>query len=187
MPPVLIAGLYSGAALGQAMTILGADSYARDCFMAAGVAAQVHSADRGELRNCTLALESAHLSQRDLLATYVNRGIIFAALGRYDSAEQDYASAIDLDPQSGEVYVNRGNLAFLKQDYQRAIREYDKGLELGVSANQVAFFNRGMAFEHLEQYEHAESDYRRAIELAPEWTQARARLDLLLLRLRTQR
>lgn len=166
----------------QAMTVFGGGSYARECFTAAAFASRIHSAGADDLTSCTNALQSANLSQRDLAATYVNRGIVYVAMKRYGNAAADYAKAVALEPRSGVVYVDRGNLSYIGKDYRAAIDDYSKALELDVQAGHVAYYNRGMAYEHMGQLGLAESDYRQAIKLASGWTQPRVRLDLLLSR-----
>lgn len=175
--------LFSSSAGAQSMTVLGGDSYARECYTAATFAALMHSASREDLETCTNALDYGKLSTRDLLATYVNRGVVYVALEEYQKAARDYATALNLEPRSGEVYVNRGNLSFLDKAYSEAIAEYTKALELGLAKSHIAHFNRGMAHEHAGDLADAEADYRRAAELAPEWAQPQAKLDLLMRKL----
>lgn len=176
----LVLGIRWTPTYAQAMTIFGAGSYARECFLAAGVATRLHYAGRGDLKSCNVALENANLSQHDLAATFVNRGIIYVDMKKYGDAASDYATAIALEPHSGVVYVNRGNLSFIDKDYGSAVADYSRALRLGVPVSQVAYYNRGMAFEYMGDLARAERDYRQAIKLAPKWGKPRARLDILL-------
>ena len=84
-----------------------------------------------------------------------------------------------MQPRTGEVYVNRGNLYFVGNDFGKAISEYDQALDLGLSKEHVAYFNRAMAHEHLGDLASAEQDYLRAIDLSPQWAIPQARLDAL--------
>ena len=176
----LCAAVRAVPACAQAMTVFGGGSYAQECYMTAAVAARLHFAGRGDLKSCNMALQNASLSQHDLAATYVNRGVIYMAMTRYDDAASDYAKAVALEPRSGVVYVNRGNLSFIGKDYRSAVADYSKAISLGVSADHIAYYNRGMAYEHLGDLALAERDYRRAIKLSPQWPKPRARLDILL-------
>jgi tetratricopeptide (TPR) repeat protein len=189
LPATLIAGILSLApalAFGQAMTVLGGDSYARNCYTAATFAATMNSASRDDLDTCSNAIQYGTLSQRDLLATLVNRGIVAVALEEYKLAARDYERAVELEPKSGEVFVNRGNLFFLGEAFDKAVAEYSTALDLGLSKVHIAHYNRGLAYEKMKDYEQAASDYRRAAELAPEWTQPKEKLERLSNRTPTQ-
>ncbi|MBI2969829.1 MAG: tetratricopeptide repeat protein [Gammaproteobacteria bacterium] len=184
--PALILALLPSLAGAQSMTVIGGDSFARECYMAATIAAQMNSASRDDVETCGLAIDHGNLSMRDLMATYVNRGVVYVALEEYKKAVKDYATALSMNPQSGEVYVNRGNLYFMGQVFDKAVEEYTLALDLGLAKDHIAHFNRGMAYEHLGDYSNAESDYRRAAELVPEWHQPPARLDRLHRKIRKQ-
>ena len=66
---------------------------------------------------------------------------------------------------SARTYVERGNEQFRLQQYESAVAEYDKAIEL--DPRQVtAYSNRGNAHFKLEQYERAVADYTEAIDQA---------------------
>ncbi|MBI2993507.1 MAG: tetratricopeptide repeat protein [Gammaproteobacteria bacterium] len=164
----------------QSMTVLGGDSYARDCYAAASMTARRHFGSRESITDCTHAIQYGRLSMRDRLATYVNRGILYMAQKDFERAAKDYETAVGLNPPSGEVFVNRGNLSFLTNAYSDAINEYTRALELGLEKDHIAYYNRAMAYERVRNFDGAEADYRRAIELKPQWFMPQARLDSLL-------
>jgi tetratricopeptide (TPR) repeat protein len=164
----------------QSMTVLGGDSYARQCYAAASVTARSHVSMRESISDCTHAIQYGRLSTRDLLATYVNRGILYMAQKDFERAAKDYAAAVAMDPPSGEVFVNRGNLSFLTNAYSDAINEYTRALELGLEKDHIAYYNRAIAYEKVRNFDGAEADYRRAIERKPQWFMPQARLDSLL-------
>lgn len=172
--------LSSGAAGAQSMMVLGGEQSARDCYMAATLASQMHTAAMEDIQNCNYALDHTPLSLRDRVATYINRGVVYAAMDKYKEAIKDYEKAAKLDPDTGEVYVNRGNLFFLGQVYDQAISEYTKAIELKLSKGHVAHYNRGLAYEKLGEYSKAEEDYRRALEIAPQWHHPQEKLDRVL-------
>lgn len=163
----------------QAMTVFGGDTKARKCFYAASVAARNNIAQANDIDTCTRALKYSRLSDRDRMATLVNRGILHVATRNLDAAAADYASAIGMDPQSGEVFVDRGNLSFLRRDYAAAIGDYNRALDLGLGKDHIAHMNRAMAHEHLRNFEAAKADYASAIERAPGWFLPRAKLAAL--------
>ena len=164
----------------QSVTILGNSEDAKECFFSAGLAVQMQSTSRSELQTCNNALKTQNLGVRDKAATYVNRGILYVALEDYQMAIKDYASAMKLYPKFGAIYVNRGNLFFIGESYDHAIAEYTKALSLDVRQDYVAYLNRGMAYEKLGKFSDAESDYRLAISLAPEWNAPKTKLARVL-------
>jgi tetratricopeptide (TPR) repeat protein len=164
----------------QSVTILGNSPDARECFFSAGLAIQMQSTSSAEIETCSTALNQMNMRLRDKAATFVNRGILYAANDQYLLAIKDYESAMKLYPSFGAIYVNRGNLFFLGQSYDNAILEYTKALSMELNQDYVAYLNRGMAYEKLGKLNEAETDYRLAIELAPEWTMAKSKLEKVL-------
>lgn len=161
------------------MTVLGGDVSARTCYFAATTAARSDIADARALASCSRALARGGLSSRDRMATFVNRGILYMAERNLDAAAADFETALALEPTSGEVFVDRGNLAFLRGDFAGAVADYTRALELGLDQESVAYFNRGMAHEHLRRMAEARSDFQHAVILAPGWSQPRLRLEAM--------
>ena len=168
--------------IGQAVTIIGSGYDARSCFMAANNAARVELGfvSKEDLETCTRAIEHGRLRRGDLAGTYVNRGIVETALGRYQDAFDDYRHAMELRPELPEPFVGRGNIYFLAGKFDNAIEDYTRALELNISRDYIAHFNRGMALEKTGQLDDAEANYRRALELQPEWQLAQDKLERLL-------
>ena len=179
---MLVSGVLSlvpVSALAQSMTVIGGGSYAHDCYTAATFAASMNSASHDDMQVCSNALQYGSLSQRDLLATLVNRGIVAVALEDYQQAVQDYERAVTLEPQSGEVFVNRGNLFFMGDAFDKAVAEYSTAIRMGLNKEHIAYYNRGLAYEKMKDPENAAADYRRASELAPQWNQPQDKLERL--------
>lgn len=172
--PLLLFAL--AAVHAQSMFIIGGDSFAHECFTASNLAVQLNSASEADINKCNRAIKHSALKKRDLIATYVNRGILFAAMEEYQLAGKDYQSAINLEPGTGEVFLNLGNLYFIDQKFISAINQYDKAISLELGKVHIAYYNRGMAWENLGDKDKAESDYRQAIDLLPEWTTPQKRL-----------
>ena len=106
--------------------------------------------------------------------------MVYLARERYQEALEDFEAAARLKSDFGEIYVNRGNLYFMGRSFRKAIDEYNHAIELGLSKEHIAFLNRGMAYENLKDIESAEADYRRALEILPEWSTATRKLEELL-------
>jgi len=161
------------------MTVIGGGAFARDCYASATLAGRLNSGSKEDIEECNQAISHGKLARKDLLATFVNRGIIHAAMENYEKALKDYQSAIELGPESGEVFVNIGNLYLLSRKYEIAIQQYTNAIALTLTRDHIAHYNRGMAYENNGEFSHAESDYRKAIELSPEWVLPQLRLQRL--------
>ena len=164
----------------QAINVIGNSTNARECYEAAQIAVQLQSASRNDVEKCTYSLENEPLRLRDRAATYANRGILFVANEEYEKAVKDYKRAKNMYPEFGAIHVNIGNLFFMSDSYDRAIDEYTKALGLNTSSSHVAHLNRGMAYEKLGKYNEAETDYRTALEIFPEWSIATSKLERVL-------
>lgn len=176
-----LTGFISSGVSAQSVTILSNNEDARECYYVARVLA-AHPAMESIYTesSCNRALEQKDTySTRDLAALYINRGIILGAQEDYQAAFNDYKTALDIDPEIPETYVNLGNLYFLSNKLDRAKEFYDKSLELGIRKSHVVILNRGMVYEKKGQLEQAEIEYRKALELVPEWQLGLDKLEAL--------
>lgn len=171
--------MISSSAVAQSMLILGGNSDAQACYRAAGTAAQFKHADRQALNACNTAIEAGNLQSADLLASYVNRGIVLAAREEYTAAVADYRRAERMNPNSPEVAINIGNLWFMSGHFDEAIERYSFVLDNSERHRSTAHYNRGMAFENAGDAGSAVADYQAALDLAPEWERVRSRLEKL--------
>ena len=64
------------------------------------------------------------------------------------------------------AYYSRGMAHFEKGEYDRAIADYGKAIELGLDG-AVIYDNRGDAYFNKQEYDRAIEDYGRAIEIDP--------------------
>ena len=140
-------------------------SMAAGCSKAAINGAQ----DRKALETCNRALEEEALTGRVLAGTLVNRGIISMRRGDLRRAFVDFESAAQRDPLLGEAYVNRGSVHIAEGRYREGVQDTERGMTLGLAQPERAYFNRAMAKEWLDDERGAYLDYRKAVELNPEW------------------
>ncbi len=174
---VLLSPSLAGA---QAVKIIGGGAEATACFNTATLAAMATQLGGFSDADCTRAIEESPLSLRDRVATLINRGIVRVANRQFAEGFADYEDAMTLSPATPETYVNVANVYYLGEKYDRAVDLYTQSLELGLRRSHVAYFNRGMANEHLGRYTAAEADYRQALEFSPDWESPRDKLDALL-------
>jgi len=155
-------GLVGGA--GAAVTVMG-DTSAQQC----SEAAFREHADNDSMRLCTTALDEGSLDPRDLAGTYINRGVMWMIRREYNAARTDFQHAIDVDPRLGEAWVNRGAVDIIDRQYEIGIADISKGLTLGTEEPAKAYYNRGVAYEGIDDEKSAYLDYQQALVLQPGW------------------
>lgn len=84
--------------------------------------------------------------------------------GDQNGALQDYEQALQLNPNNvlkAGIYNNRGNVYFAQKNYQTALNDYNRALNL-LKNYADAFYNRGLANEALGNIQNAISDFQKA-------------------------
>jgi tetratricopeptide (TPR) repeat protein len=89
-----------------------------------------------------------------------NKGALVTALTTAPAASPQSAS------NEAVAYKNRGNEYAKKQDYNRAIEEYNKALRLDPNYADV-YHNRGLTYDLMGDYERAIADFTQANRLDP--------------------
>lgn len=164
------------AVLAQSVTVLGSGSDARNCSTNAQMSSTLYAA-RGDLDPCNRALDEVQLRGYDRAGTLVNRGILLAALGRYQDALNDYNSALRIEAELPQAYVGKGNLYYLAERFDEAIDSYNRALELNLQERHVAYYNLGLTYDKLGDAAAAERNWRSALEAAPGWELPQDKLD----------
>ncbi len=169
----LAIGLGSRAGLAHAaVTVFDGPGPAEDCFKAAKFGGPPDSG----IAVCGRAIETETMTDHDLAGTYVNRGVIYMSIASFVAAEHDFQQAMKLDPKMGEAVVNHGGALIALKKYADGISEISRGLELNPSEPEKAYFNRGLAYESLDDLKAAYYDYSKAAELKPGWDEPKAEL-----------
>ena len=68
--------------------------------------------------------EALLLNPKDAVAINA-RGVVKEVLGHFAASEEDYASAIRLNPKWGRPYCNRGRLRLLVGEHRLALEDFD--------------------------------------------------------------
>ena len=99
-------------------------------------------------------------------------GMYYQETGEFEKAIQIYKRILDKSPDFYFAMYNIGfiNLVYLK-DYPVAIDYFDKTIEYNPQYTD-AFYNRGFAYELSGDINRSQSDYRRALELSPNYEKA---------------
>lgn len=162
----------ASTAAAQSAVRIGA-SAARSCFLAAESGA---SPRQDDFRTCDAALIDATTHRGDIVATYVNRGILHLRRGRIDAAIADFDRATALDPNEPEAYLNRGSALLKRAQVQSALTMFDQALQKRTSRPELAYYARAVAHEELGNVRAAHRDYLQASRLAPKWDAPRLEL-----------
>lgn len=170
--------LFAAAALVAASPATGAvsvigNSYARMCYEAAESRVPSMSA----LRTCDEALREDSLSNADMVATFVNRGILKARVGNIEQAIADYDEALSRDPDQPEAYLNKGfALLHLPAAEAQAKPMFDTALAKKTRRPELAYYGRAVAHELNGDVKAAYYDYRQASRLDPKWRDPKTEL-----------
>lgn len=128
------------------------------------------------LRICSLALEQTALDTRDRAATLINLGIIRSNSDDAEGALNSYNQGLALDPSLGEGYVDRGAAKIVLRDFSGAVDDISKGLALNANKPEIAYYDRAIANEALGNIRDAYIDYKKAVELRPDFALASQQL-----------
>ena len=118
---------------------------------------------------CTRAIEDEQLSPRDRASTYINRGVLKIRVKDWTAAGKDFDMAVQIKPDLGDAYVNRGAASLGQHRYAESIVDLSKGIQLGSEEPAKAYYNRALAYEGVDDMKAAYYDYLKASELSPDW------------------
>jgi tetratricopeptide (TPR) repeat protein len=90
--------------------------------------------------------------------------ILYARYGLYEDAEIAFEALDELAPENSSVKTNQGNLFFLQQDYDRAIRSYTRAAELD-GADGGIWINLSMSQYKAGKLKKARNSYQQAVDL----------------------
>jgi tetratricopeptide (TPR) repeat protein len=170
---LLGAGFLAAATAAQAQTVVTVGTgLAHDCFMHAKMGTQL----RDGVALCSVALKQDVLSRRDRAGTFDNRGVMLDELGETEKAAEDFNAAIALFADLGDPYVNLGAMLIKKGQHEAALEQINKGMDLGMGFPHIGYYDRAVAEQMLGRYKEAYYDYKKVLELEPNFTMASERL-----------
>jgi tetratricopeptide (TPR) repeat protein len=142
-------------------------------FLAMGLVACGGTGDSGQGTNnnntttgSTPTTGTASQGNEDARAKY-NAGVEKYGNGDIEGAFADFNEAIRIDPNMAEAYMNRGSIYAASQEYDKAIEDSTKALDLNLSRAEdqaTALTNRAVAYVGQEKYEEAITDATKALE-----------------------
>ncbi len=93
-----------------------------------------------------------------------------AILKRNDEAIQHLDGLLASDPEDMRTYLAIGSIYSQDKDYRKAADTYDKAvasLEAPTRNDWTIFYQRGISYERLKEWEKAEPNFLKALELYP--------------------
>lgn len=159
-------------ALAHAQTVVIGQGAAQVCYQSAITG---NMGSRSAIRTCSEAFDTA-LSRHDEAATYVNRGVLQMRRGDNDKALRDYKTALTLQPDLPEAYINYGVALFYQGEDALALEAYNTAISLDTNKMADALFNRALVHERMDDPKSAYYDLKAALDLRPDWPQARESL-----------
>ncbi len=167
----LTVGLILAAGQAGAVTVVLGGGLSVECYSTA------ENGDPNEAFDvCTRALRDPNMTVRDRAATYINRSVIRLRVRDYNGAIADADQAIQRSQNLPEAYVNRGAALINLNRPRDAMRELDIAINQGLDKLHLAYYNRAMAKEMVEDVRGAYGDLRRVVELEPNYTLATEQL-----------
>lgn len=112
---------------------------------------------------------AAPLSNSDetIAAPYVNKGIAQYNAGNIEGAIASYTEGIRAAPSVAVLYLNRANAYLYKPNFQAALMDANKAMELKVPQMDDAYNIRGTAKAGLGDFDAALADCNRALKINP--------------------
>ncbi|HXM11899.1 MAG TPA: tetratricopeptide repeat protein [Terriglobales bacterium] len=126
------------------------------------------------LREYQLALKYAS-DEHEVAQTHNNLGVLLNQLGRRDEAVAEFTRAIAVNPYEQNSLIGRGMIEYEEDKFDDALQDFARAAQLAPSP--LAFYWQGRVLEEKGQLPSAADAYRTALRLAPEFGDARVRLD----------
>jgi len=99
--------------------------------------------------------------------SYILLGINYTQERNYKKAMNSYQKAIEISPDTAQIYNNIGNIYYAQQNYGESIKYYEKATVLDPEyAN--AFSNMGIAYYVQKKYEKALQKYEIVLKMDPD-------------------
>ncbi len=170
---VILAAALAIASPVQAQVVVSlGNGLAHDCFLHAKAGNML----REGIDICDRSLSQDALTKKDRAGTYDNRGVMHDMMGHTEEASRDFNAAIMLEPGLGDPYVNVGAMLIKKGQHQEALDQINKGMDLGMAYPHIGYYDRAIAEQMLGRYKEAYYDYKKVLELEPNFAMASERL-----------
>ena len=116
-----------------------------------------------QIEGCTRLIDSGKEGSEDLVKDHFNRATAYDFEGAADKAIDDYNVVIDLRPQNAKAYGSLGMIYRVKNEYDRAIGNFDKAIALNGKRMDLYFPYRGRCHFALGHFALAIADFDRRL------------------------
>tara|TARA_Y100000287_G_C14225657_1_gene358848 strand:+ start:391 stop:1491 length:1101 start_codon:yes stop_codon:yes gene_type:complete len=108
------------------------------------------------------------------IALFVSAGQSVVRLGDYKRGQNYYEKALELDPKDPTVLKSLGALYLAQDKFESALKNLNLAIDLTSEDSEKIdlFFNRGLVYLKMENYEEAEYNFEEAYFLAPDDVEA---------------
>lgn len=98
---------------------------------------------------------------------YVNLGIAFDRVNRFDRARESFQRALEINPEDVLAYCHLGHYYHVRGEIGEAVSYYKRALEIDPNSAQ-AHYNLGLAFADSRLFAEAVREWERVVALSPE-------------------
>jgi len=106
-----------------------------------------------------------------------NLGVLYLGAQNYPAATGEFDAAIKLNPAEYNSYMGRGRIELQQSRYDAAIGDFAQAAQ--IAATPEALFLLGNTFEKKGEPQRAIDAYKAALQVAPGFGEAKARLEVL--------
>ena len=103
----------------------------------------------------------------DYHAAELGRAEVLGRAGKMDAAAEVLRNLAAQSPELPGVHVALADLQRREENYAAAVETYDTAIDLIENGNWFLHYARGISHERLKNWDQAEADFRRALELNP--------------------
>lgn len=122
--------------------------------------------------------KNALIADSSLLSSWYNLGMYCQNQGDFYNAKQSYYGMLRRDSLNKDANYNLGYISLVEGNYESAIQFFS----FVISQNRAyasAFFSRGLAYKFAGKNDFARKDFEMALELSPEFKEAKDELQSL--------
>ena len=109
--------------------------------------------------------------------TWMNRGMVLKAQGKYILAAKDIRKSIELNPKHANAHYNIGLVFYALHDYEQALKAYDNAIKLN-DKHALWYISRGSAKLGVDDLPGAKEDYLKALSVKEATTNSEAHVGL---------
>ncbi|MBN1262592.1 MAG: tetratricopeptide repeat protein [Anaerolineae bacterium] len=99
---------------------------------------------------------------------YIEEGLAYSDVGKYDEALTSFQAALDLEPDNPDAHRNLGSMYMLQEQWQKAVAAYEQAIAFAPEFGE-AYGDVTWAYINLGRLEDAIASGETAIQLAPDY------------------